>query len=272
MLDIYSFDGAHVSASGVRNSAKDVDVFIVKFATCMVVPSLVQLWEHAPLVLLAVVDFTLSCWSINFLTSASDNNVVVRKTACGMTMARNGHISFCQAIELLSLLIEGKKACFEHWSWRKIVVTSSNDVNPWIRANLDYLEVVRKTNLEIPFCLAVVYLTLGNLSIESTVHQYLFRVLVKYVDVLRHGRVQMWNLGCFRDIRKNLLFYAVLWHLMVLADLRTLFHMIEYLTVLEYLLATWACEKHHLHDFLHISVQLLRLCFASAAVYGTLPS
>ena len=99
-------------------------------------------------------------------------------------MARYGHVSFCEAVELLTLLVVSKKACFEHRSWRKIVVTTSNDVDPWIRANLDDLEIVWKTDLEVSFCLTVVDLAFCDFVIKSTVHQYLFRVLVKYVDIL----------------------------------------------------------------------------------------
>ena len=116
-------------------------------------------------------------------------------------MTRNRHIGSGNTIKLLALLVVSQKACFEHGPRSHVVVTAANHVDVRLRADLDDLEVVWKADLEISLGLAVVDLALGHFPILSIVHQNLLRVLVKYVDELRHGRVQMvdflglWNIG-----------------------------------------------------------------------------
>ena len=111
---------------------------------------------------------------------------------------------------MLALLVVGEKACFKHGPWRHVVVTTTNHIDLWLRTNLNDLEVVWETDLEVSLSLSVVDLALGHFVVLSIVHQDLLRVLVKYVDELRHGGVQMWDVLCLRDIGQDLLLDAVL--------------------------------------------------------------
>ena len=173
---------------------------------------------------------------------------------------------------MLALLVVGEKACFKHGPWRHVVVTATNHVDMRLWADLDDLEVVRETNLEVALCLTIVDLALGHLVVLSIIHQNLLRVLIKYVDELRHGGVQVWDVLCLGDVGQDLFLDAVLRHLVVLADLVADLDMLKHLLVLLDGSAAWACELKHVEYFLHVTMKCLWLLFASAAIYRTLPS
>ena len=131
---------------------------------------------------------------------------------------------------------------------------------------------MRQAHLEISFRLTVVNLAFSNLSIVSIEHEDLFWVFIKYVDRLRHRRVEMWDVLCFRYICHDLLLYALLWHFMVLTNLSTFLNVLENCLILFYLFASRAREEQHVKNLLNITVKFLWSLFASTSVDGALPS
>ena len=170
LLDIKPLDPVHVATSLVGDAAKNIHKLVIKFATCMVVSSMGHLGEERPLVAAAVIQLALPGRPVYLFAGASHNDVAIGEGARRVAVTGNFHACFWSAFEHLGLLVVHELAGLVHGSRRLVVVAPTNHVDVGLLANLDDLEVVRQGDLEIPFCLAIVDLSLEDLAIGAIVH------------------------------------------------------------------------------------------------------